>query len=168
MLCLVPCTPYNKDHQQCLLSLVVQTGNINFLYGQGTNAAYNQCDIKENYHMKSKLAQKLYDENVWHVNIKTKRNSVLCVLFKFCYFYFGVFYCFTSWYVPNMEAKSVVLELTTRAGEHCIGCKQFWIIMERVAMNIFYKSLLGAHSNCVYQKDTIIFNLDLTCNAFHD
>ena len=45
-------------------------------------SSWPQC-VKENRHLKKKLAQKLYDENTWHLNIsETKCNSVLCALDK--------------------------------------------------------------------------------------
>ena len=58
------------------------------LLGQSTKPAYKQCKIKENHNLKSKWAQKLYDENMCHVNI-TKRIVIpffihfIIVLFQF-------------------------------------------------------------------------------------
>ena len=46
-----------------------QIWNHQFFPGQDTKPAYKQCNIKENHNLKRKLAQNLYDENVWHVNI---------------------------------------------------------------------------------------------------
>ena len=36
---------------------------------QASKPAFRQWKIKENHNIKSKLFQKLYDENIWHVNI---------------------------------------------------------------------------------------------------
>ena len=110
----------NRNRQQYSHSLVVKTGTINMYPVQGTKPAYRLWGIKENQNIKSKLVQKLNDENIWHVNI-TKRiifqffidldSFVVAVLVKF--------YCFTSQFVPNLEAKSVVPELATRYIMHC-------------------------------------------------
>ena len=57
------------DHQQCSLSLVVRSETINLSLGHDTKPVSKQYNIKANLNLKSKLALKLYDENIRHVNI---------------------------------------------------------------------------------------------------
>ena len=59
----------NKDHQQCSLSLRIKSGITNLSLGQGTKQTYKPSNTMENHSLKRKWAQKLYNENVWHVNI---------------------------------------------------------------------------------------------------
>ena len=56
--------------------LVVKSETSNLFHGQGTKQAYNQCNIENNYKMKNKLAQNLYDKHVLHVNT-TKPTTVI-------------------------------------------------------------------------------------------
>ena len=65
----------------------------------------------------SKLVQKLYDENIWHVNITNQ--SYITILLGFFVVILVKFYCFTTPFVPKLKAKSVVLEMTTRGSKHC-------------------------------------------------
>ena len=77
-------------------------------------------ETEGNDNIKSKLTQKLYTENVWHVNI-TKPNifpiatNVTCVVV----FISVKLYCFARPCVPKLAAKSVVPELNTKDREHC-------------------------------------------------
>ena len=50
---------------------MVKSAIISLSDWQDTKPAYKQCNIKENHNMKSKLDQKLYDENVWHLQNKS-------------------------------------------------------------------------------------------------
>ena len=50
----------------------VQIKNHQIVPWAGYKSAYKQCNIKEKCNIKSKAVEKLYDENVWHVDI-TKR-----------------------------------------------------------------------------------------------
>ena len=87
---------------------------------QGRKSTYKQCNIEQNDNLKSKLAHDLCYENVWHVNITEP-----IVLQFFMYFtiilvlIMAKFYCFSSSLRPNLEANSVVSELTTRDKEYC-------------------------------------------------
>ena len=84
-------------------------------------AGYHQLwDIGKLRKYKYKLARKLYDKNKWPVNIT---NPIIFQFFihitSFVVAILVKFNCFTSPFVSNFEAKSVVPELTTRDSEHC-------------------------------------------------
>ena len=96
----------NRKHQQYSQSLVAKSGNINLSSWQGTKPTLKQWKTKENHNIKSELAQKQYGEGIFCEYNKTNHTSVK-------------FYCFTSSYVPNLRATSMVPELTTRDCEHC-------------------------------------------------
>ena len=68
----------------------------------------------------NKSAQKLYDENIWHVNMaKTIIFRFSIALTSFIVTTLVKFYCFTYRCVPNLVAKSVVSELAPRDSDHC-------------------------------------------------
>ena len=76
--------------------------------------------MKENHNIKSKLTLKPYNGNVWHVNItKPIIFRIFIHLTSLLVVILVKFYCFTIPYVPELEAKSVVPELTIRDSEHC-------------------------------------------------
>ena len=58
-----------RIHQQYSQSLVVKSGTINLYPRQGRDPAFRQWKIQENHNTKGKLVQKLYQENIGHVNI---------------------------------------------------------------------------------------------------
>ena len=90
-----------------------QTGNHQF--AQTQILPTRQCNIKG----KSTLVLKMY-ERAWHLNIsKLSVHLVLCALDMLFISISVNFYCYTSSFVPNIEAKSVVLELKTRDSDHC-------------------------------------------------
>ena len=124
----------NRNHQQYSQSPVVKSGTIN-LSSRWDKNGFRQGAIKENHDIKGKLAQKLYDENIWLVNITKPfifqfflhltSFVVVAILIKF--------YCLRSPFVPNLEAKSVFPKSTTRDSEHCwwslldwTTLKQYW------------------------------------------
>ena len=79
--------------------------------------AFKQWKMKENHNIRSELSQKIYNENIWNVDI-TK-----AIIFRFFIHFTSVvvilvkFYCFTSLFVLKLEVKSVVPELTTSDSE---------------------------------------------------
>ena len=88
--------------------------------------------------MTSKLVRKLCYEYIWYVNI-TK-----AIIFQFSIHITSVvlailakFYCFTSPFVPNLEAKSVVPATITRNSEHC------WRSLE-----CLYRFSLSGYTHC--------------------
>ena len=81
-------------------------------------AQLNPIMRKENRNLKIRLSKKLYDENVWHLNIsKPSVIQFFVSLTSMFIFILVKFYCFARSFVPNIEAKSVILELTTRDSE---------------------------------------------------
>ena len=91
------------------------------------NPSFKQWNIRENHSLRNKLAQKLYDEYVWHLNISKPSVIQLFVhLTRFFIFILVKFYCFTRSFGPSIEAKSMVLEFATRDSEHC-----FWFLLSR-------------------------------------
>ena len=78
----------------------------------------NNALIRKNHHLKRKLAQKLYDEYAWHLNIsKSSVTQFFVHLTSLFIFILSKFYCCTSLFVLNIETKLVVLKLTTRWNE---------------------------------------------------
>ena len=78
------------------------------------NPTCKQCNIKKNHGTRSTLAQKLLDENVYHVNITKPVVIVFFAHFEsFSVPIVAKFYRFTSYFVHNLEAKAVVPELAT-------------------------------------------------------
>ena len=83
--------------------------------GRVKKTAYKQCNIKRNHNLDSKLAQKLHDGNVWHVYI------IKTIVIQFFMHFIIVlvpimakFFCFSSSFVPDLDANSEVPKLTTR------------------------------------------------------
>ena len=110
----------NRNPQQYSRSLVVKSGTINLYLEQGTKPALSRWKIKENHNIKRKLAQILHDENIWLADI-TKPNifQFFMCLTSFVVAILIKFYCFISPFVPSLDAKSVISELTTRDSERC-------------------------------------------------
>ena len=131
------CRPFCLDLNVliCILSL---STHIHFTIRTINNAYYihrepSICSLGRvhTHHTKNPTLRKI---TIWKVNwleimwwqrlvfeyIDTKCNLVLGAL-DTLFFIFSLvkFYCFTNSYVPNIEAKSVVLELTTRGSEYC-------------------------------------------------
>ena len=90
--------------------------------------------LKKNRHTKSKLAQKLYEENIWLV-IRTK----LIIYQFFMHLTIVVvaismkLYCFASQFLPKLQPKSVLPELIIRDSQHCwrsfIGGELSWPVI---------------------------------------
>ena len=98
------------------------------------------------------IMQCLREITIWKVNwprnymmkmygIRIFQNQVyfrsLCTSQAFLIFILVKFYCFTSSFVPNIEAKSVVLELTTRDSEYCC-----WFLLAWGNMKIYLHFLI--------------------------
>ena len=74
---------------------------------KGTKSAYKQCNMKKTHITKSKLAQKLCDRNVWHVNIT---EPILNEIFMYSVSFFHLIKILLFHWQPDFEAKSVVPE----------------------------------------------------------
>ena len=80
----------------------------------------NNATIRKITIWKNKLAKKSYNENILHQNIlKPSVIQIFVYLTSIYVFNLIKFDCIASSFVPNIEAKSVVLELNTRDNEHC-------------------------------------------------
>ena len=98
----------------------VQIRNHRFPSTHGTKPNFTQWKIKVDHNVKSKLAQRLYHENIWHVNIaKPIIFQFFIHIASFIVALLEKFYYFTSPSVPKLEAKLVVLVTTTRDTLHC-------------------------------------------------
>ena len=91
--------------------------------------------VKVNHYLKNELVQNLYAENVWHMNIYLK-NELVQNLYAENVWHMNItkqivirFFMSFMWFlslqncivclVPDLEANSVVPELTTKDSEHC-------------------------------------------------
>ena len=72
----------------------------------------------------SKQEPSINHQNVWYLNISKPSVIKFFVHLTSLFFTLVKFYCFASSFVPNIEAKSVVLELTTRYSGHW-----FWFLL---------------------------------------
>ena len=112
----------------------------------GYNEKFGQWKIKKNHNLKSKLTQKLYDDNTWHVTVLKPiifpfllylTSFVIAILVNLC--------CSTSSFVPKLEARSVVPGLITRDSKHCYW--PYWGLNKMV--NIF----AGIIFKCIFLNE---------------
>ena len=130
--------------------------------GQGSKPAYKQCNIKKNHNLKSESAQKLYYENVWHINITKPIASLFFMPFTlFLVPIVAKFYCFSSSIVPELEANSVVPGLTTRYKEHC-----WWSLFSRTVISIMVDHNYNYNNNGKYDKTIKTTKNEYTLIAF--
>ena len=119
----------NRIPQQYSQSLVVRSGTITLSPGQCIETAFGQWKIKENHNIKNKLAQKLYDENIWHRSItKVIKFQFFIYITGFIVVIFDKFCCFTQPFVPKLKGKSVVPEMTIRDSEYCSWSSLKWSV----------------------------------------
>ena len=161
---------WNRSHQQYSKSLVVKPGTV--------KPALRQWKIKENHKIKSKLVQKVHDENVRHVNItKAIMFQYFIHLTMFVIAILVKFYCLRSPLVSNLEGKSVVPQLTIRDSEHCWWSLPRPVVAQRhcdlpymslslgqihgpingMMQNVYLKLLHQFHSNQINLKQLSVY-----------
>ena len=109
----------NKDHQQCSLSLVVKSATTDCpLAGCKTSLQIMQY-IRKIIIWKVSLFRIYIMKNMPCEYNKTDHNLLLHAFTIVLVHIMAKFYCFSSSFVPDLEANFVVPELTTRDKEHC-------------------------------------------------
>ena len=111
----------------------------------------DNVDLRKNHNAKFRLVQKLYGENIHHVNItKPIKIQFFIHLTSFVAAILVKSYCFTSPFVPNPEAKSVVPVLTTRDSEHC--WRSLLVMFQFDWYDVISKKLLLNSGHCISSK----------------
>ena len=93
----------NKDHQQMHNISGGHTGNYQFAPWQGKIPPKKQYNIKKNHHLKSKLAQKLNDENECHLN-KPKTSLIHFFVHSFIFILVKI-HCLQAHLYPKLKSN---------------------------------------------------------------